>query len=367
MRDYYELLGVGRDATNDELKAAYRRLALQYHPDKNPDDRAAEAMFKEVSAAYAVLSDPDKRARYDQFGHAAAGDPFAGGFPFSSVQDMLSNLFGDLFGSAKKKRAQGRDLRYTLEVKFEEAAFGCEKTISFSARESCVDCGGTGSRGGTATLKRCGVCAGKGEIRAQQGFFTIGKTCGTCGGYGKVVVDACPACKGNGTAERTREFSVRIPAGTVNDGIKVVRGQGEAGRRGNAPGDLHVIVRVLAHPLFRREGDDILCEVPITFAQAALGAQIDVPTLDGIVRMKVPPGTQSGRTFRLRGKGVPRGSGSGRGDENVAVVIDVPSELTSRQRELLEEFERECGIAATPRLGSFVETVRQLMGGQAGS
>jgi molecular chaperone DnaJ len=360
LRDYYELLEVPRDATDAELKAAYRRLALQFHPDKNPGDRACEERFKELAAAYAVLSDPEKRARYDRFGPAAAGDPFAG-TPFGSVQDLFSSLFGDLFGGARRRKPQGRDLRYTLELDLGEAVLGCERAIAFDSREACGVCEGSGARGGTSGLRRCGTCEGRGEIRVQQGFFTIGKTCGSCGGHGKVPTDPCGECKGAGVLPRKREFAVKIPPGTVDGGVKIVRGQGEQGRRGAPPGDLHVIVRVRAHALFERQGDDIICELPLTFPQAALGVQLEVPTLEGRVKMKVPPGTQSGRVFRLRGKGVPRPSGQ-RGDQHVRVIVETPTELTDRQRELLEAFASECGVERTPRTRGFFEKVRELWG-----
>ena len=359
-RDYYEVLGVPRDATNEELKQAYRKLALQYHPDKNPGDKKAEEMFKEVSGAYAVLSDAEKRSRYDRFGAEAAGDPFQGGFSFQAVQDLFGGIFGDLFG-AKKKKPGGRDLRYTLELKFEEAIFGIEKTIQFNSRESCAACEGTGGRGGNTGLRKCSACDGRGEIRVQQGFFTIGKMCGACGGAGKVVADPCPECQGRGTVPKEREFTVKIPAGATDGAVKTVRGQGESGRRGNPPGDLHVIIRVAPHPLFERQGDDVVCEIPVSFPQAALGAQMDVPTLDGRVKLKIPSGTQSGSVLRLRGKGIPRGTGT-RGDQLVRVVVETPTDLTEKQRELLEAFAKETGVEATPRSKGFFEKVREILG-----
>jgi len=362
-RDFYEVLGVRRDANADELKAAYRRLALAYHPDKNPNDKHAEDLFKQVSVAYAVLSDPEKRERYDRFGSAGTGDPFPGGFPFQSVQDLFGGIWGEIFGPGRRKRAaNGRDLRYTLELSFEEAAFGCEKSISFQTREPCTTCEGTGARGAARGMRPCQSCGGRGEIRVQQGFFTIGKNCTACGGHGQLVADPCPDCQGQGAVPRPREFTVKIPSGAVDGGVKMVRGQGEPGRHGSPPGDLHVILRVRPHPLFERKGDDIVCEVPLAFPQAALGAQIEVPTLDGRVKMKVPPGTQSGRVFRLRGKGIPRGGGPARGDQHVRVVIETPTQLTPRQRELLEAFARECGQDATPRSKSFFEKVKELLG-----
>jgi molecular chaperone DnaJ len=360
-RDYYEVLGVARDATDAEIKKAFRALAIQHHPDKNPGDKVAEDRFKEASQAYDVLMDPDKRARYDRFGPSAFGAPEAGGYP-TSVAEVLEGLLS-MFSS--KKRA-GRDLRYTLEVSFEEAAFGVQKTIHFPTRRGCAACGGTGGRGGKAGTKACATCGGKGDVRGPQGIFAPPRTCSSCQGTGRTVIDACPTCDGSGLERLEREFAVRIPAGTVNGAVKRVPGEGEPGRAGGAPGDLHVHVRVREHPLFRRHGHDVLIDVPISFSQAALGAHVEVPTLDGKVKMRVPEGTQSGKTFRLRGKGIPRGEGAAksRGDELVRVVVETPVGLSGRQRELLEELGREAGEGGTsltyPRKKTFVDKVREL-------
>lgn len=370
-RDYYDVLGVGRDADDQDLKRAFRRLALRYHPDKNPQDRSAEDRFKELNEAYAVLSDEGKRAAYDRFGHRAFGavddrawNAAAAGFG-GSVSEVFEGLFSDLMGR-RQKRAAGRDLRYTLEIDFQEAAFGTEKAIRFPTRRDCDRCAGTGARSSSG-VRTCGTCGGKGELRAPQGVFTRGKSCGTCHGSGHVVVDPCSVCQGSGLLQIEREFRVKIPPGSADGAVRRVPREGEPGRFGGAPGDLHVIVRVAEHPLFTRDGHDVVCEVPISFAQAALGTQVDVPTLDGKVRMRVPVGTQSGRTFRLRGKGIPRaiGEGAPRGDQHVRIVIETPTHLTARQRELLEEFAKESGNtgASHPRKRTFLSKVKELFEG----
>jgi molecular chaperone DnaJ len=359
-RDYYEVLGVARDVDGVELKRAYRELAMRWHPDKNPGNRDAEERFKEVSEAYAVLSEPEKRARYDRVGHVEGGGP---GFEaaMGSFTDLFDSLFGDLFGSKKRGgKSTGRDLRYTLEVDFVEASLGCEKTIKVTARGDCADCKGTGARGGEAGLQPCSGCGGRGEIKVQQGFFSLGKSCPSCGGTGKVVVEKCATCAGAGTVEREREYTVQIPPGTDDGNIRRVAGQGEPGRRGGAPGDLHVVVRVKPHPLFKREGKVIVCELPISFPQAALGASIDVPTLDGKVEMRVPPGTQSGTVFRLRGKGIP--NGTARGDAHVKVIVETPTGLSPKQRELLTAFAAATGDESTPQRRGFLAKVKELFG-----
>ncbi len=360
-RDYYEVLGVGRDATDAEIKKAFRALAVQHHPDKNPGDKAAEDRFKEASQAYDVLMDPDKRARYDRFGPSAFGAPDAGaGYP-TSVAEVLEGLWS-MFSSKKRP---GRDLRYTLEVTFEEAAFGVTKTIHFPTRRACGTCGGTGGRGKAGT-KACATCGGKGEVRGAQGIFTAPRTCPSCQGSGRVVTDPCATCDGSGLERLEREFAVRVPAGTVNGAVKRVAGEGEPGRAGGAAGDLHVHVRVKEHPLFRRQAHDVLVDVPVSFSQAALGAQVEVPTLDGKVKMRVPEGTQSGKVFRLRGKGIPRGEGAAkaRGDQLVRVMVETPVALSPRQRQLLEELAKEAGEGGTslayPRKKTFVDKVREL-------
>lgn len=367
-RDYYEVLGVRRDVDLVELKRAYRELALRWHPDKNPGSREAEERFKEVSEAYAVLSDADKRSRYDRLGHTeGAGGVDMSDFGLGSFTELFENLFGDLLGRRKQKPS-GRDLRYTLELSFTEAALGCDKTIHFPARRDCEGCGGTGARGGAAGLQSCAECGGKGELKVQQGFFSVGKPCPGCGGIGKVVRDPCPECKGAGLLEKEREFTVSIPPGTEDGAVRRVAGQGEPGKRGpggqlGPAGDLNVVVRVKPHPIFVREGQVVACEVPLSITEAALGAVLTVPTLDGQVEMRVPPGTQPGTVFRLRGKGMPVGpKGSARGDQHVRVQVEVPERLGARQRELLDELAKlsDADLDATPRRKEFRARVKDL-------
>ncbi len=364
-RDYYDVLDVPRDATDAEIKRAFRQLAIRYHPDKNPSDRAAEERFKEANEAYAVLSDPEKRAAYDRFGHSAFGPAGAGSSAPPSVSEVFEGLF-DLFGQKGKKKSAGRDLRYTLEITFEEAAFGVRKPIRFPTRKDCGACAGLGGKNGAAGMRTCGVCNGRGEQRIKQGLFTVPRMCSTCGGNGKVVVEPCTVCAGSGLQRIEREFEVTIPPGTEDGSVRRVPREGEPGRAGGASGDLHVLVRVVPHPLFQRKGHDVLCEIPVSFSQAALGAQVEVPTLDGKVKMRVPEGTQSGRLFRLRGKGIPRGDNKPRGDQHVRIVVETPTSLTPRQRELLEELARESGAGKIdraigyPRKRGFLEKVREL-------
>jgi molecular chaperone DnaJ len=367
-RDYYEVLGVGRDASPEEIKKAYRRLALKYHPDRNPGDKEAEERFKEASEAYQVLSDPERRAQYDRFGHAAF-DPQAGGFggfDFSAgFEDLFNDIFGDFFGGPRRRsrsRARrGDDLRYDLTIKFEEAVFGCEKRIQVPRSATCSACHGRGTRGGAAP-RTCPTCRGAGQIRFQQGFFSIAKTCSQCGGQGTVVTDPCRECAGSGIVRVTQALNVKIPAGVDNGSRLKLRGEGEAGSGGGPPGDLYVVIRVEEHPIFTRDGKNILCDLPVSFPQLALGAEVEVPTLEEKTKLKIPPGTQSGTVFRLKGKGVPDLQGYGRGDQLVRVVVEVPKKLTPRQRELLEEYARECGEEAGPLTKGFLEKVREMFG-----
>jgi molecular chaperone DnaJ len=337
-RDYYEVLGVARDADAAAIKRAYRELALKYHPDQNPDNPEAETRFKEVSEAYTVLSDPEKRTRYDRRGFEGVGGDGGFGVDIGGFTELFESLFGDLFGKRKAK-TPGRDLRYTLELSFEEAALGVKKSITFPSRAECAKCSGTGAKGGAAGQKSCPTCGGKGEMKVQQGFFSLSKKCPTCQGEGKVVGDPCEACKGAGMVEEERTFEVNIPAGAEDGSTRRVAGQGEPGRRGGPPGDLNVIVRIKPHPLFRREGDVIVCEMPISIAEATLGAVVQVPTLEGRVEMRIPPGTQSGTIFRLRGKGA--GKPGGRGDAHVRVLVETPTALTDEQRRLFEQMKLE--------------------------
>jgi molecular chaperone DnaJ len=343
-RDYYETLGVGRRASATELKAAYRRLALQCHPDRNPGDKSAEARFKELNEAYEVLKDDQKRAAYDQLGHAAfeqAGGARPGGFDFGSFADVFDDLFGDFMGGGRRRGVQSRgaDLRYNLEITLEEAFGGKQAQIRVPTTVSCEACKGLGSAGG-APASGCPTCRGAGRVRAQQGFFTIERTCPTCSGSGRVISDPCEACSGSGRVHREKTLAVSIPAG-VEDGTRIrLAGEGEAGVRGGTSGDLYIFISVAPHRFFQRDATNIYCRVPIPLTTAALGGQIEVPTIDGRrARLQVPEGTQAGHRFRLRGKGMTELHGAQRGDMLCEITVETPVNLTRRQRELLREFE----------------------------
>lgn len=349
-RDYYEVLGVGRDASEADIKKAYRQLARKYHPDVAKDDPQAEEKFKEATEAYKVLSNPEARAKYDQFGHAAfdqqgAGsggfDPF-GGFGFDDLGDIFDALFGGATRGERRRGPQkGADLRYDVTLEFKEAAFGTNVEITVPRNETCPHCHGNKAEPGTPIVT-CEVCGGSGTVR-QERHTPLGRmmnviTCGRCQGEGKTAKQACSECQGRGVVHRRRQIRVDIPAGVDNDTVVPVPGEGEAGTRGGPPGDLYVFVRVKPHRFFRREGNDVVCEIPISFAQAALGDEIDVPTLDGKAKLKIPEGTQTGTVLRLRGLGIPGIRGHGRGDQRVVVKVVTPTRLTPRQRELLREF-----------------------------
>jgi molecular chaperone DnaJ len=363
-RDYYEVLGVERNADSDTLKRAFRKLAMQYHPDRNPGDKQAEDHFKEASEAYEILSDPERRARFDRFGHQGV-EGFGGGPGFSNVNinDIFGEIFGDIFGGGGRGRRvknRGADLRYNLELTFEEAAFGTEVSVKIPRPKRCETCEGTGSR--TRQQRQCPTCGGAGEVRFTQGFFAVARTCSQCGGAGQVVSDPCKDCKGAGKVEATSEISVKIPAG-VDTGIKVrLAGEGEPGEQGGPPGDLYVVVHVKEHSLFHREDFEVFCEVPISVVQATLGAQLEVPTLDGMVKMKVPEGTQSGKIFRLKGKGIPHLQGHDRGDQHVRVIVETPQNLSHKQRELLMKFAEASGEDVNPQSKSFFDKVKSLLG-----
>ena len=367
-RDYYQTLGVSRDASAEDLKKAYRKLAMKHHPDRNPGDKSAEEKFKEASEAYQVLSDPERRVQYDRFGHAAfeQGAGF-GGFDFSGAgfEDIFSDIFGDFFGGGRgrsRTRAQrGEDLRYDLEIRFEDAVFGTERVINIPRLSSCDACSGKGTKGGAARAT-CSACRGSGQLRFQQGFFTIAKTCGQCGGQGTVIKEPCRACGGSGVTQTTHALNIKIPPGVDTGSRLKLRAEGEAGRNGGPAGDLYVVIDVKPHPLFARQDNDIVCEVPISFAQAALGAEIEVPTIEGKFKMKIASGTQSGTVQRLRGKGVPDLRGGGRGDQLVRVVVETPRKLTARQRELLEEFARSGGEEVNPLTKGFFDKVKEMFG-----
>ncbi len=361
-RDYYEVLGVERSADGDMLKKSFRKLAMQYHPDRNPGDKAAEDKFKEASEAYEVLSDSEKRARYDRFGHQGV-EGFGGGAGFSgqvNINDIFGEIFGDIFGGSggRSRRNRGADLRYNLELTFEEAAFGTEVSVKIPRLKRCETCEGTGSK--TKQRRTCPTCAGAGELRFTQGFFAVARTCNQCGGAGQVVSDPCKTCKGSGRVEAQGELTVKIPGG-VDTGTRVrLAGEGELGEQGGSPGDLYVVVQVKDHSIFHREDNEVFCEVPITFAQATLGAAIQVPTLDGMHELKIPEGTQSGKVFRLKGKGIPNVHGGPRGDQHVRVEVETPQNLTAQQRELLEAFAKACNEEVSPRAKSFFGKVKTL-------
>jgi molecular chaperone DnaJ len=372
-RDYYDVLGVPRDADERALKSAYRKLAHKHHPDKNPGDKAAEEAFKEASEAYAVLSDAEKRAAYDRFGHDAVGSRggqgwggFGPGGP--SIQDLFGDIFGEFFGGrgGRGTGERGSDLRYSLEITFEQAAFGHDVEIEVPRLQTCGTCSGSGAKAGTRP-RPCTQCGGMGEVRISQGFFAITRTCPTCVGRGVVVDNPCTDCRGSGRVEKTNKLKVKVPPG-VADGNKLrMVGEGEAGSGGGQDGDLYVELSVKPHPFFARDGVDVVCEVPISFPQAALGATLEVPTLDGRVTMKVPEGTQTGRVFRLRGKGIPhlrgrRDDAASRGDQLVRVVVETPTNLNDEQRRLLERFAELGGDGVTPQAKGFWERVKELFG-----
>jgi molecular chaperone DnaJ len=343
-RDYYEVLGVPRSAADGELKSAYRKLAMQYHPDRNPGDKKAEEKFKEAAEAYAVLADASKRAAYDRFGHAgvsAAAGAGAGFDPetFGDFADILGNMFGfgDLFGGRRRGGPQrGADLRYDLEISFVESATGAEPTIQIPRQETCDTCKGSGAAAGSAPVA-CSMCRGQGQVRRQQGFFTIAVTCPQCRGAGRTIAKPCDTCHGNGRVTQERKIKVKIPPGISNTQQLRLQNEGESGAGGGPPGHLYVVIHVQEHEFFRREGNHLFCEVPVNFTTLALGGEIVVPTLDGPERTKIPDGTQTGTTLRLRGKGMPDVNGRGRGDLLVTVQAQTPKKLSKEQRHLLEQ------------------------------
>ncbi len=363
-RDYYEILGVARNADAVELKRAYRTLALRYHPDQNQSNKEFEERFKEVSAAYAVLSDSEKRMRYDRLGHLGYNP--AGGtasvdlnLDLDSVKEFFDSIFGDLLGRVKG-RASGRDLRYTLEVSFREAALGVQKTISFPVQVDCAACQATGGRGGAAGLRSCRTCGGKGETRAA-GILPLRRPCTACRGTGKEVEDACATCRGRGQVEEMREFLVNLPPGSEDGQTRRLPGQGEPGRKGGGTGDLTVVLRVKPHPLLRREGNLLVCTLPLSFGEAALGTVVEIPTLEGTADMKIPPGTLSGAVFRLRGKGVPEpGKANTRGDLHVKVVVETPQQLSPAQQQLLNKFAEQLPRSAHPQRQKFDQQLRSI-------
>ena len=365
-QDYYDVLGVSRDAGDAELKNAYRRLAMKLHPDRNPDDAGAEEKFKEAKEAYDILSDRQKRAAYDQFGHAGVetGGGFSGGAGF---RDIFDEVFGDIFGGrgGGQRVYRGADLRYELGLGLEEAVSGTTSRIRIPCEATCESCAGTGAASGTAP-STCGTCAGQGRVRVQQGFFSIQQTCPRCHGTGTVITDPCNECRGRGKVRREKTLSVTIPPG-VDTGDRIrVGGEGQPGERGGPPGDLYVEIRVREHPIFLRDGANLYCEVPIGFTMAALGGEIEIPTLDGRVSLKVPAETQTGRLFRLRGKGVRPARGPGPGDLICKVTVETPVNLSRRQKELLGELDesmRDSRSTHDPKATSWFDSVKEFFEG----
>lgn len=368
-RDYYEVLGVNKNASDAELKKAYRRLAMKYHPDRNPDDAEAEAKFKEAKEAYEVLQDANKRARYDQYGHAGV-DPSMGGAGAGAggFGDIFEDVFGDIFGGGGGRRSgnrayRGSDLQYNLELSLEEAVFGTEQDIRIPTAEKCDTCNGSGAKKGT-TPQTCGTCNGQGQVRMQQGFFSVQQTCPECHGRGSVIKDPCPDCRGQGRVERQKTLSVKIPMG-VDTGDRIrLTGEGEAGLNGGPAGDLYVQVHVKSHDLFERDGDNLYCQVPIGFTTAALGGELEVPTLEGNVTLKIPAETQTGKKFRLRGKGVKSVRSASMGDLICSVVVETPVNLTKEQKELLEALDKtmdEGGKRHSPREHSWVDKAKSFV------
>lgn len=368
-RDYYEVLGVGKNATQDEIKSAYRKRAKECHPDLHPDDKTAEARFKELNEANEVLSDPEKRAQYDQFGFDGpnmGGNPFggAGGFDFSGMGgmgDIFDQLFGGGMSGAGRRNGpvQGNDLRYELRITFEEAANGCEKSFDFYRNENCDTCHGTGAKPGTSPTT-CQTCKGTGQIRTSGGWMTTVRTCPTCGGTGKVVTDKCASCGGTGRTRKRRTATVKVPAGIDNGQTIVMNGQGEPGLRGGPNGDLYISVIVKPHKLFRREGYNLRLELPISFTQAALGGDVDIPTLGGTVKYRIPEGTQNDAEFRLKGYGIQQLNASGKGDLLVRVRVEVPRRLSDKQKDLLRQFDESSTGKEYEGRKSFMDRVKEL-------
>ena len=372
-RDYYEVLGVAKNASEDELKKAYRKLAMKHHPDRNPGDKASEDKFKEAKEAYEMLSDPEKRAAYDRFGHAGV-DPNAGGAAgqdFSGFADAFGDIFGDIFGASRGRAGaagggrsnvyRGSDLRYAMEITLEQAAAGFSTEIRVPSWESCTTCEGTGAKPGTKA-ETCKTCGGQGQVRMQQGFFSIQQTCPSCHGSGKTIPNPCKACDGVGRVRKQKTLEVKIPAG-IDDGMRIrSAGNGEPGLNGGPPGDLYVEISVKVHRVFQRDGDDLHCEVPVGFARAALGGSIDVPTLSGRASFDLPEGTQTGKTFRLRGKGIKNVRSGVQGDLYCHVLLETPVKLSDHQKKILKDFEEsleEGGTHHSPHSKSWLEKVKE--------
>ena len=376
-RDYYEILGVPRDATDQQIKSAYRKLALKFHPDRNPGDAKAEEAFKEAAEAYAIVSDPEKRGAYDRYGHAGVSGAGAGGFDpsaFAGFEDIFGNLgdlfgFGDMFGGRRRRGGpqRGADLRYDLEISFDESFTGTETALQIPREETCETCTGSGAAAGSSP-EVCTQCRGTGQQRFQQGFLTVARPCPTCRGAGKVISKPCQACRGAGRVARDRKITAKIPAGIASGQRLRLYGEGEHGTAGGPPGDLYVVVHVQDHPFFQRDGDDLYCEMPITFPTLALGGDVRVPTMTGDEELRIPAGTQPGARFKLRGKGMPNVSGRGHGDLFAIARVAVPKKLTKEQKHLLEELaktlpeERLDGAAGDSGEKPFFEKVKDIFG-----
>ncbi|MDP2171676.1 MAG: molecular chaperone DnaJ [Rhodocyclaceae bacterium] len=368
-RDYYEVLGVNRDASDEEIKKAYRRLAMKHHPDRNPDNPKSEDRFKEAKEAYEILSEPKKRQAYDQFGHAGVDQQAGMGGGPGNFGDAFSDIFGDIFGGrgggGRSNVYRGADLRYNLEVTLEEAARGTETRIRIPTMAECESCEGTGAKKGTEP-KTCPTCGGHGQVRMQQGFFSIQQTCPKCHGSGRYVADPCGTCHGAGRIKQHKTLSVKIPSG-IDEGDRIrLSGEGEHGVNGGPPGDLYVQIHIKPHQVFQRDHDDLHCEMPVSFTAAALGGEIEIPTLDGVAKLKVPAETQTGKVFRLRGKGIKGVRSAAHGDLLCHVVVETPVSLTDRQKELLREFEEiSQGNAAThhPKAQGWLDKVKDFFAG----
>jgi molecular chaperone DnaJ len=369
-RDHYEVLGVRRDATPEEIKSAFKKLAAQYHPDRNLDDPTAHDRFKEINLAYQVLSDSGRRTMYDRFGHRAEepGSPFGGTGPFPGgfvdISDIaVDGILGDLLGVFGVGRGDKGDVKQELELSFEEAAFGCEKQLRYERVVACAECRGSGAAPGTVP-EACGACNGRGRVRFQQGIFPIAveRSCSRCRGTGRTVRHACSVCRGSGLITAKDTLRVTIPAGVDHGATRLVSSAGNKPRPDKPAGDLEITITVRPHPFFKRIGDDVVCSVPLSFTQAALGGEVDVPTLDGKGKLRVPAGTQPGTVLRIKGKGVPHRGGLGRGDQRVEVAIEVPTKLTLRQRQLLEDLGRDLGEDVQPQQKTFMSKLRDLFG-----
>ena len=363
-RDYYAVLGVSPDASAEEIKKAYRKLAHLHHPDKNSGDAAAEERFKEIGEAYAVVGDAEKREAYNRFGSAGPG---RGGEGFGDFDSGFGNIFDDIFegffggrsGGAGRSAHRGADLRYNLEIRFEEAATGVEKAIVIPRLETCATCRGTGAKSGSQPIV-CKTCRGTGQVRFSQGFLTVSQTCSHCRGEGRVVEHPCSTCRGLGQTKAERTLTVKVPAGVETGTRLKLTGEGEAGVRGGPPGDLYVVIGVQEHAIFTRHGDDVICEIPVSITQAALGAQIEIPTISGRATIKIPPGTQMGAEFRLRGKGFPNLRGYGHGDLLARIYVEVPTHLNAKQRDLLEQFARLESGEGSPLVQGFWEKAKSI-------